>query len=118
VNVNGLEKLPQSPEALEARHFELTRQLFELRARLRSRQGLPSGQVGHVRKQAQALEAEIELVELALGAAKLESLTTQKAQSEPPRSRAFLQSFYQAAKEQLPPQLVERLESAAHYRNE
>ena len=61
MNVSGLEKFPKSPEALEAQHFELTRELFELRSLLKNRQGLPTNRVGHVRKQAQALEAQLEL---------------------------------------------------------
>ena len=118
MNINGSRNLPQSPESLEHQHFEATAKLFELRALLKSRQGLPTHRVGHVRKQAQALEAQIELIELAIGATKVEALAAQKAQSEPPKSKRFLESFYCAAKEQLPPELVARLESAAHHRNE
>ena len=113
MNVSGLEKFPKSPEALEAQHFELTRELFELRSLLKNRQGLPTNRVGHVRKQAQALEAQLELLELTLGAAQVEKLAAQKAQAEPPRSRHFLEGFYRAAKTQLPPELVAQLETAA-----
>jgi hypothetical protein len=106
-------KVNGSPEALEKQHFDATARLFELRARLKSRQGLPSGQVGHVRKQTRELEAEIELLELALGATKVEALAAQRATGEPPRSKQFLQAFYSAAKAQLPAELVARLEQAA-----
>jgi len=75
--------------------------------------GVPSGQAGHLRKQAQALEAQLELIELTIGGVRVEQLSAQKVQSDPPRSRAFLQSFYQAAKGQLPPELVARFEAAA-----
>jgi hypothetical protein len=102
-----------SGDELERQHFELTRRLFELRAQLKSRYGLPCGKVGHVRQQARALEAEIELLELALGAAKVEAISAQRAQVEPPRSKGFLQAFRQAAKQQLPPALFARLEQAA-----
>jgi hypothetical protein len=110
---DGFRKLPQSPEALERQHFEATAKLFELRALLKSRQGLSSGQVGHVRKAAQQLESQIELLELALGTAKVEALASQRAQAEPPKNRHFLQAFYCAAKGQLPAELVARLEQAA-----
>jgi hypothetical protein len=96
---------------LEVRHFNLTKELYRLRGLLKSRQGLPVGQVGHVRQQARELEAKIEILELALGASKVEALAEQRA--EAPRSKHFLQAFYCAAKQQLPPELVGRLERAA-----
>jgi hypothetical protein len=96
---------------LEARHFELTRELFELRTLLRTREGLSSGRVGHVRQQAHELESEIEIIELALGAVKVEVLAAQR--TEPPRSKGFLAAFYRVAKQQLPAELVARLERAA-----
>jgi ribosomal protein L29 len=115
--VNHFDKVarPRSnePGELERQHFELTRELFELKAQLRSRQGVSSGRVGHIRRQAQALEAKIELIELALGARQVANLASQKSQADPPRSKHFLAAFYAAARRQLPPELVARLEQAA-----
>lgn len=113
-NVNGASggRRTQSTEPLERQHFDLTAQLFELRTKLRSRQGVTSGQVGHLRKQAQELETRIELLELAMGVTKVEAHATQRAAAEPPRSRKFLEAFYAAAKQQLPSALVTRLEQA------
>ena len=108
---NGDHPPAGQPGDLERRHFQLTHQLFELRTLLKSREGLPTNRVGHVRNRARELERKIELIELAFGAASGETMAALRA--EPPRSRAFLQSFYHAAKRQLPPELVARLERAA-----
>jgi ribosomal protein L29 len=113
VNYSGNGHHQPEPDALEKRHFELCHELFELRAQLRNRQGLPSGRVGHVRQQARALEAEIELLELALGAAKVETLAAQRAAAGPPKSRRFLERFYVTASQQLPPAILARIEQAA-----
>jgi hypothetical protein len=57
------------------------------------------------------VEREIELLELALGAARVEALSAQRV--EAPRSKHFLAAFYLAAKQQLPAELIARLERAA-----
>ena len=46
---NGNSPVANDPGELERRHFEATRELLELRAKLRSRVGVPSGQAGHLR---------------------------------------------------------------------
>jgi hypothetical protein len=114
-SANGNRPIPATndPASLETRHFELTRELFELRAKLRSRAGVPSGQAGHLRKQAQALKAQIELLELAIGARDVEKRAAERAQTAPPRSRAFLEDFYAAARQRLPAELIRQLEAAA-----
>jgi hypothetical protein len=111
IGANGDHPREVAPDELERQHFELTRKLFELRSQLKRRQGLPSGQIGHIRAQAGELEAQIELLELALGAIKVEAIAVQR--SEPPRSKNFLAAFYHAAKTQLPPELLRRLEQSA-----
>lgn len=113
MNYSGNGHHQPEPDALEKRHFELCHELFELRALLKSRHGLPSGRVGHVRQQARALEAEIELLELALDAPKVEALAAQRATALPLKSRRFLEMFYAEARRQLPPALLTRLEQAA-----
>lgn len=108
---NSLVPPTSATDELETRHFNLTRELFELRA-LR-RKGLPSGQDGHLKKRAQEFERELEQIELLLDAARLEVHRQEHAEPEPPRSKAFLQSFYSAARKTLPKQLLTQLEAAA-----
>jgi hypothetical protein len=108
---NGEHPPVGSSNDLESRHFQLTKELFELQTLLRTREGLSSGRVGHVRQQARELEKQIETIELALGAIKVEALASGKP--APPKSRHFLSAFYQAAKQQLPAELIARLERAA-----
>jgi hypothetical protein len=99
---------------LEAQHFELTRELFELKALLRSSENIPSGRLGHLRNRAKELETQIELMELALGeASSKETSSSKNGGQAPPRSKRFLEAFYAEACRQLPSQLRARLEQAA-----
>ena len=68
---------------------------------------------GHARQRIRDLEAKLELLELTIGGAQVEQRAAQKASARPPRSRAFLQAFYTAARQRLPAELVSQLETAA-----
>jgi hypothetical protein len=109
--VNGTNQEAGASKSLERRHYELTKELFALQTLLKTREGLSSGRVGHVRQQAHELEKQIELLEVTMEGTKIQAIAAQR--SEPPRSKHFLQAFYCAAKAQLPPELVTRLERAA-----
>jgi hypothetical protein len=101
------------PGELERQHFELVEELYRLRTLLKTRQGLPSGQIGHVRGRAKKLEEQIELLELAIGGEQVRQRNAQKGEAIAPRSKLFLEAFYRAAKMQLPAELLTQLEATA-----